>query len=220
MKSTAVVLGFFFNVFATRGNAYPNNRIGDFITRENINAIVLFHCEASEWISWLRNYSGPFLSILMSSTIFYTDHHRLMSTGHHRFGLIADLSCSSAHDLLQFCSERSYFNGSYRWLLLNSVDTNKTFSYLESLNLNIDTRLSFIDRNFNSDESSFEWYEIYGKIRNRGGKNHIVKIDNVSSKTAVQGMDPNFGFRKRTCLDGVVLQAVVAVKASQILMLK
>ncbi|XP_062698788.1 uncharacterized protein LOC134284201 [Aedes albopictus] len=139
-----------------------------------------------------------------------------MFTGHHRFGLIVDLSCSSAHDLLRFCSERSYFNGSYRWLLLNSVDTNDTFSYLESMNLNIDTRLSFIDRNLNSDESSFVWYEVYGTIRKRGGKNHIIKIDNVSSKTAVQETDPNFGFRKRTCLNGVVLQAVVATPQRKI----
>lgn len=221
MKPAVIFLHLLIHVNVT--HSYFNHRlILDFTTRERINALISFQCDPSMSMSWLKdlnaNLSGSFHSFDVASSKFYSDHHRFMTTGHHRFGLVVDWSCPEVVGLLQFCSHQSYFNESYRWLLLVSDEKDGTFTFLESLNLNIDTHLTLVVPERDLDARSYGIYEVYGTIRRRGGKNHVVKVGEADSVMEVHwtGSSTNT-YQQRKCLDGVYLRAVVAVKCVIIL---
>lgn len=223
MKPAVVFLHLF--ILANVTQSYVNHRlIHDFTARERINALISFQCDPSMSISWLKdlsaNFSGSFQSFDVGSSSFYSDHHRFMSTGHHRFGLVVDWSCPEVDGLLEFCSHQSYFNESYRWLLLVGDEKNETFTFLESLNLNIDTHLTLVVPEWDSDARSYGIYEVYGTIRRRGGKNHVVRVGEVDSIMGVNWTSSSTStYQQRKCLDGLHLRAVVTVKLVDFLVL-
>lgn len=188
--------------------------IKEFSLREHVNPMLLFHCGQPESEDLFKQISEHFTGSLHSfdfdSHRFFTDHSRLMTNGHFRPSVLADLSCPKIENLLEVCSENAYFNASYRWLFFSGSEIKASIDLLKKQNLNIDSRVTIAVETSEVDERSYEIYEIYGTIHKREGKIHVVKVGSWSSGTVNWTCSTN-SYKQRNNLEGITLWSNINV---------
>lgn len=193
--------------------------IKEFSRREKTNTMVLLYCNLSESIEAFRHLSENFLGSIhaleQGGTQFINNHHLFMATQHFRLSVIADLSCPESTDLLDICSENWYFNGSYRWLLVSADTKDLTFKLMKNQNLNIDSRVTLAMASFESDadEAQYEIFEVYGTVKKRGGKTHVVNVGFWNSAVDHEWNCSTDSYRTRSNFGGIKLRSIVSVRS-------
>lgn len=193
--------------------------IKEFSRREKTNTMVLLYCNMSETIEAFRhlskNFSGSIHALEQGGTQFINNHHLYMATQHFRLSVIADLSCPASVDLLDICSENWYFNGSYRWLLVSADTKDLTFKLMKNQNLNIDSRVTLAMASFESDadEAQYEIFEVYGTVKKRGGKTHVVNVGFWNSAVDHEWNCSTDSYRTRSNFGGIKLRSIVSVSS-------
>ncbi|XP_055634911.1 ionotropic receptor 75a-like isoform X2 [Toxorhynchites rutilus septentrionalis] len=186
--------------------------IADLLSSEHIDVVILFQCNTTQLFSLIKYLNIKGLRSLQiidtNSSRFYMDHERFMYTDHHRFGLVLDLSCPRVDELLVFCSSHAYFNASYSWFLLaEGSNADSGYELLDTLNINIDSRVTIAveqDREF----LNYNLYDVYGTIKKRGGKVHILHAGVWNITAGLRRIRP-VSYRRSNNLNGIYLWAAI-----------
>ncbi|XP_055543692.1 ionotropic receptor 75a-like [Wyeomyia smithii] len=186
----------------------------DFVLKEHLNAVIAFHC--NWWnlyeLHRMLAFESPVAvqSFLLSSESFYSTHDRVMYTRNNRFGVVADLGCSESEHLLKFCSEKFYFNASYRWFLISATKgLDSATKLINVLNVNADTRITLVFPTSDADVSgSYQLYDIFGTVQRRGGKIHMVPVTAWTADAGTNWTTTSYNTRKN--LGGVRLKSVIS----------
>ncbi|XP_063703737.1 ionotropic receptor 75a-like [Culicoides brevitarsis] len=198
---------FLLNIFMVV-QAWDANLLQKLIIQESVKVVDVLFCD---------NIRDDILPLLKKSSSTMTSSFELHNIDGNDFDLfsfnncddmtvIADLKCPNMSSVLNQASDLKFFNSSRKWIFIGDEDLNGSLSFMETLDINVDSKITLIQIS----EGVFEIYKVGSPALRRSGILE-VKLVAMYSNSVLKYEKSEIGFVKKD-LQGIQLVVAIAIE--------